>query len=562
MPSENKTTNGGAHQAQPKDGGKAGASVCPVGGKAGIVPQPPIWAPPNLPLPCTWRAEAPDSSNPHHRQPLHGKPKIMTNILENIGNTPLVQINRIGKTAGLKCQILAKCEFFNAGGSIKDRIARRMVEEAEREGYLKPGSTIIEPTSGNTGIGLALAAAVKGYRCIIVMPEKMSREKVDVLAALGAEIVRTPTAAAWDSPESHIGVARRLNEEIANSVILDQYRNIFNPMAHYDATAQEILDQCDGKVDMVVLTAGTGGTVTGIGRRLKDALGDKVKIVAVDPVGSLLARPEELNVMEEGTSGFYEVEGIGYDFIPTVLDHSVVDSWVKSRDHDSLIMARRLIAEEGLLCGGSSGAVMWAACQAAKELKEGQRCVIILPDGVRNYMTKFLNNQWMLGRGFEDETLPLAQKTWWSKLNISCLSLAPPLTVSPDISVERAVDIMRSRGFDQLPVVGGNGDILGVVSMGNLMSRQLTGLVHKSDAVEKALYRQFQKVTMDTNLGQLSSILTSDHFAIVIQKLYHDSTANVSERSSIVGIVTGIDLVHFIAEHEDKTVPCGEKGGC
>lgn len=522
----------------------------------GPVPQPPTWAQPNLPSPCTWRLGSSNKNNPHHRQPRQPKPKIMDNILENIGNTPMVRVNRIGKSFGLKCELLVKCEFFNAGGSIKDRIAKRMVEEAEREGYLKPGSTIIEPTSGNTGIGLALAAAVKGYRCIIVMPEKMSREKVDVLAALGAEIVRTPTAAAWDSPESHIGVARRLNEQIPNSVILDQYRNIFNPMAHYDQTADEILDECDGQVDMVVLGAGTGGTVTGIGRRIKDQLGDKVTIVGVDPMGSILAVPEDLNKMEEGATSFYEVEGIGYDFIPTVLDRQVVDKWMKTRDRESLIMSRRLISQEGLLCGGSSGAVMWAACTAAKTLKEGQRCVVVLPDGVRNYMTKLLNDQWMTARGFEDESLSLTRKTWWSKKSISCLSLAIPLTVSPEVTIDAAVSIMHSKGFDQLPVVGKAGEVLGVVTMGNLMSRQLNGQVHKTDSVEKALYRQFQVVTMDTTLSQLSSILTTDHFALVVQKMYHVETdANIQEKSSIVGIVTGIDLVHFIAQHEEKSAP-------
>ncbi|XP_055348496.1 cystathionine beta-synthase-like isoform X2 [Paramacrobiotus metropolitanus] len=517
------------------------------------VPLPPIWAPPNLPSPCSWKPGCPKDKSPHHAKPLAPKPKVMETILDNIGNTPMVRINRIGKSHGLKCELLAKCEFFNAGGSVKDRIALRMVEEAERDGFLKPGSTIIEPTSGNTGIGLALAAAVRGYRCIIVMPEKMSREKVDVLSALGAEIVRTPTAAAWDSPESHIGVARRLNEEIPNSVILDQYRNIYNPMAHYDGTAEEILQQCDGKIDMIVLTAGTGGTVTGIGRALKDRLGDKVTVVGVDPVGSILALPGELNKMEEGATSFYEVEGIGYDFIPTVLDQSVVDRWYKSKDKESLIMARRLISQEGLLCGGSSGAVMWAACKAAKDLKEGQRCVVLLPDGVRNYMTKFLSDQWMLARDFQDETLSLAQKTWWSGLNVGSLALAPPLTVAPDVTVENAVDIMRGKGFDQLPVVDSTGAIMGVVTQGNLMSRQLSGQIHKTDPVIKALYRQFQMVTTDTTLAQLSSILTSDHFALVGQKLHHESGAQIKERTNIVGIVTGIDLLHFVTSHEGKT---------
>merc|ERR1719187_2535316 len=226
------------------------------------------------------------------------KPKeninIMPNVLFNIGNTPLVRINRIAQSAGLKCEMLAKCEFFNAGGSVKDRIGLRMVEDAEKSGMLKAGDTIIEPTSGNTGMGLALAAAVRGYRCIIVLPEKMSNEKVMTLRALGAEIVRTPTSATWDSPESHISVAQRLLTEIPNSIILDQYRNPGNPLAHYDTTAEEILEQCEGKVDMVVMGAGTGGTISGIGRKLKEKCPSCV-VVGVDPYGSILAEPENLN---------------------------------------------------------------------------------------------------------------------------------------------------------------------------------------------------------------------------------------------------------------------------
>ena len=223
---------------------------------------------------------------------------------------------------------MAKCEFFNAGGSVKDRIALRMVEDAEKSGQLKAGDTIIEPTSGNTGIGLALAAAVKGYRCIIVLPEKMSNEKVATLRALGAEIVRTPTSASWDSPESHISVAQRLLAEIPNSIILDQYRNPGNPLAHYDTTAEEIIKQCGGKPDMVVLGAGTGGTISGIGRKIKEKCPDCI-VVGVDPLGSILAEPENLNRTDVT---YYDVEGTGYDFIPTVLDRSVVDRWIKSRD--------------------------------------------------------------------------------------------------------------------------------------------------------------------------------------------------------------------------------------
>jgi cystathionine beta-synthase len=251
------------------------------------------------------------------------------------------------------------------------------------------------------GIGLALAAAVKGYRAVITLPEKMSQEKVDVLKALGAEIVRTPTEAAWDSPDSHIGVAKRLNKEIPNSLIPDQYSNINNPMAHYEGTAEEIIAQTGGKIDMFVAGVGTGGTIAGVARKLKEKI-PGIIIVGVDPYGSILAEPEVLN---KACVHGYQVEGIGYDFIPEVLERKYVDKWVKTDDKESFIMARRLIRKEGLLCGGSCGAAMVGAIKAAKSLKKGQRCVVLLPDSVRNYMTKFLNDEWMRKNGYiDDET--------------------------------------------------------------------------------------------------------------------------------------------------------------
>ncbi|MFT5059349.1 MAG: cystathionine beta-synthase, partial [Planctomycetota bacterium] len=293
----------------------------------------------------------------------------LDNILDSVGTTPLVKLQRLGKETG--CEFLVKCEFMNPGGSVKDRIAHRMVQEAEKSGRIKPGDTLIEATSGNTGIGMAMAAAVGGYRMVITMPEKMSHEKQVVLEALGAEIIRTPNEAAWDADDSHIGVAKELQRIIPNSHILNQYGNDDNPLAHYYGTGQEILDQTDGgKFDYMLSSAGTGGTLSGIAKRLKEDA-PNVEIVGVDPVGSILAGPSEITP--------YKVEGIGYDFIPDVLDLNLVDRWMKTEDRESFLVARQLIRKEGLLCGGSSGSAMAAALTLAKEVGPGKRMVIILP---------------------------------------------------------------------------------------------------------------------------------------------------------------------------------------
>tara|TARA_A100001388_G_scaffold265063_1_gene236896 strand:- start:179 stop:1132 length:954 start_codon:yes stop_codon:yes gene_type:complete len=315
---------------------------------------------------------------------------IHENILSTIGNTPVVKINKIAKN--LDCNVFAKCEFFNPGGSVKDRIGWNMVREAELSGRIKPGDILIEPTSGNTGQGIALAAAVKGYKCIITMPEKMSKEKQIALEALGAEIIRTPTEAKSSDPESHISVAKKLNKEIENSHILDQYSNPSNPEAHYYGTAEEIIKDFNNNLDMVVISVGTGGTITGIAKRLKEEM-PAIKIIGADPEGSILGGGDKVSS--------YLVEGIGYDFIPDVLDNSLIDEYIKTKDEESFIMARRLIKEEGLLCGGSCGATMVAALKAASKLKNGQNCLVILADGIRNYMTKFPNDSWMEENGFE-----------------------------------------------------------------------------------------------------------------------------------------------------------------
>ncbi|KAI7372138.1 cystathionine beta-synthase [Hortaea werneckii] len=440
------------------------------------------------------------------RQP----PPIMDSILQNIGNTPLVRLNRIPQSAGIKCNIYAKCEFFNAGGSVKDRIALRMVEAAEKEGRLTPGhSVLIEPTSGNTGIGLALVGAVKGYRTIITLPEKMSSEKVSVLKALGAEIIRTPTSAAWDSPESHIGVARRLEKEIPGGVILDQYSNPNNPMAHEMGTAKEIVDQMEqveGRLAAVIAGAGTGGTVTGLSRGVRKAHGDKVKIVAADPHGSILALPATLNDEHNGAS--YKVEGIGYDFIPDVLGQQEVDKWYKTDDRESFYWARRLIREEGLLVGGSSGSAMTACMKAVHDMKlgENESIVVILPDSIRSYLSKFVDDDWLAANDLLPPSPPItapsspkmesndksgqemkvvvpngnthqppasptharkSSRDEYANATVRDLRLKPIQTITSTQTVDEAVELMRDKGYDQIPVTSSS-------------NRRLVGLWRKS----------------------------------------------------------------------------------
>jgi len=309
---------------------------------------------------------------------------ILDTILDAIGKTPIIKFNHIG--SNLDCKLYGKCEFLNAGGSVKDRIGKNMIEKAEKEGRIKPGDTLIEPTSGNTGIGMALTAAVKGYKMIITMPEKMSKEKEVVLKALGAEIIRTPTEASWDSPDSHIGIAKKLNKEIPNSHILDQYSNPANPEAHYNGTADEILEDFDDSLKMVVAGVGTGGTITGMAKKLKEKR-PEIIIIGVDPYGSILGGGDEIFP--------YQVEGIGYDFFPKVLDNSIIDKYIKLPDAESFETARQIIKQEGLLIGGSSGGAVWAALQCAKHLKSNDKCLVILPDSIRNYLSKFVDDSWM-----------------------------------------------------------------------------------------------------------------------------------------------------------------------
>ena len=451
--------------------------------------------------------------------------KILNSILEAIGNTPMVRLRTIGHKTG--CELLAKCEYLNAGGSIKDRIGRRMVEEAERKGRIKPGDTLIEPTSGNTGIGMALAAAVKGYRMIITMPEKMSREKQVVLEALGAEIIRTPTEAAWDAPESHIGVAKQLQKILPNSHILDQYSNPDNPLAHYHGTGQEILDQTDNKVDIVVMTAGTGGTITGTARKLKEKL-PNVRVVGVDPVGSILAGP--------GPIGTYKVEGIGYDFIPDVLERGIVDEWIKSEDRESFLMARRLIRQEGLLCGGSSGSAVWAAVEMAKKYGPGKRIVTVLPDSVRNYMTKFMDEAWLRENGFTERV--------WETGSVAEMLRAMPrrelFTAASSDTVADSVLLMKERGVSQLPVLE-NDRLVGIVTESDLLGKLVEGRASLSSSVAEVMFRKVRTVHESDDAGTLTKLFAEGLVALV-----------VGDEQQLKGIVTKMDLVDFLTRGVDK----------
>lgn len=324
---------------------------------------------------------------------------IYDNILQCIGNTPVVRLNKVGKEVA-PTELYGKCEFMNPGGSIKDRIAVRMIEGLEKAGTIGPGTTLIEATSGNTGTGLAMVAAVKGYELIITMPLKMSKEKQVVMEALGAEIIRTRTEAGHDDPDSLFGVAQRLNREIENSCIPNQYNNPDNPNAHYHGTGPELWNDFGDELDMLVLTAGTGGTVTGTAKFLKEK-NPNIRVIGVDPEGSVLGGRSEVHT--------YQVEGIGYDFIPDVLDRSLVDDWIYVNDQQCFSTARRLISEEGLLIGGSSGGAVWAMIEAVKKYPKTRKAVAILPDSIRNYMSKFVSDEWMNEKGFPVEEKKSAQ---------------------------------------------------------------------------------------------------------------------------------------------------------
>ncbi|KAG9242842.1 tryptophan synthase beta subunit-like PLP-dependent enzyme [Calycina marina] len=515
---------------------------------------------------------------------------------ELIGNTPLVRLNKIPQSLGIEAEVYAKVELFNAGGSVKDRIALRMIEQAEKSGRIKPGDTLIEPTSGNTGIGLALVAAIKGYKTIITLPEKMSAEKVAVLRALGATIIRTPTQAAFDAPESHIGVARRLQKEIPNSHILDQYANPNNPLAHEHGTAEEIWEQTEGKITAIVAGAGTGGTISGISAGLKKHNPD-IKIIAADPFGSILAVPESLN--QDRADEGYKVEGIGYDFIPEVLKRESVDKWYKTDDRESFDFARRLIAEEGLLVGGSSGSAMAAMVKAVKDLGlgKGDIVVVVLPDSIRSYLSKFADDDWLAANDLLPATPPASTPTSpllephssnkdpYSGATLRSLRLKPVTTVLANSPCSEAVEVMREKGFDQLPVLAPTGGkLVGLVTLGNLLSYISRGRASGKSPVSEVMFdfasipevvtdakdisnlmkapkssgiggsednkhkktpkRKFVEITLDTPISALSKFFEWNSAAVVTEPGDEKSGG----LSKPIAVVTKVDLLSWMVK--------------
>lgn len=440
--------------------------------------------------------------------------------LDAVGRTPLVRLRRVIDDA--RCLVLAKVEYVNPGGSVKDRPAVAMLLEAEAQGLLKPGSTIVEATSGNTGTGLAMAAAIRGYRCILVMPDKMSKEKIDLLRAYGAEVVVTPTSVASDSPESYYGVASRLVAEIPGAFMPNQWHNRFNPEAHYRTTGPEIWEQTAGTITHFVSGVGTGGTISGTARFLKEQ-NSRIVVVGADPEGSIYSGD---------TPKSYAVEGIGMSYLPETVDMRVIDAMTRVSDRDSFLMTRRIVREEGLLVGGSSGTAAVAAVALAKTLSPESVLVVVFPDSGRGYMSKIFNDEWMIANGFLAES---KLKATVGDVLRSKEPLPPMITVQENDVVKEALDLLRRYEISQLPVMRGHeivGSVNDVAVMQAVFDR--ADLLHKP--LSEVMGRPFPALDTGAEIDRAYKLLTLANSAIL-----------VSDGGAPIGVVTRQDIISYLS---------------
>ncbi|GGR90147.1 cystathionine beta-synthase [Streptomyces nojiriensis] len=451
-------------------------------------------------------------------------------MISLVGNTPLVKLNRV--TEGLQATVLAKVEYFNPGGSVKDRIAVRMIEAAEQSGALKPGGTIVEPTSGNTGVGLAIVAQQKGYKCIFVCPDKVSMDKINVMRAYGAEVVVCPTAVDPEHPDSYYNVSDRLARE-PGAWKPDQYSNPNNPRSHYETTGPELWDQTDGKITHFVAGVGTGGTISGTGNYLKEVSGGKVKVIGADPEGS---------VYSGGSGRPYLVEGVGEDFWPTAYDPNVTDEIIAVSDKDSFQMTRRLAKEEGLLVGGSCGMAVVAALKAAEGLGPDDVVVVLLPDSGRGYLSKIFSDEWMAGHGFLEEAGPAARIG--DVLNDKEGGIPSLVHMHPEETVGEAIEVLREYGVSQMPIVkpgAGHPDVMAAEVIGSVVEKELLAALFAqraslTDPLEKHMSSPLPQVGSGEPVSELMAVLGEADAAIVLVE------------GKPTGVVSRQDLLAFLAK--------------
>ncbi len=449
--------------------------------------------------------------------------EVLDTFLDAVGNTPLVRLHKVAR--GVQPTVLAKLEMLNPGGSVKDRIGLRMIEVAEREGKLKPGGTIVEPTSGNTGHGLAIAAAIRGYRCIFVMPDKMSQEKISLLRAYGAEVVVCPTAVPPESPESYYRVADRLTEEIPGAFQPNQYFNQENPAAHYQTTGPEIWRQTGGEVDVLVSGVGTGGTITGVARYLKEQKPDLL-VVGADPEGSIYS----------GDVHPYLTEGIGEDFWPTTFDPSLVDRYVRVSDRDAFRMARRITREEGILVGSSSGTAVVAALEVASGLPEGTIVVVLLPDTGRNYLSKVYSDSWLIQYGLLERPEVVRVE---EVLNAKHGEVPPLVTVNAHEKVRQAIDVLQRFSISQAPVVRGPSEDVAQF-VGSIRENALLDRIFRDP---DALQADVAEV-MGPPIGMVEFDAPID---LAFETLQHGPAVLVVKAGQVLGVLTRSDLLEFLA---------------